>query len=360
MHSRYICFAVIMAASLLFTACSREAAQQEEAGNSSDDMAMDSPVKSDNAALIAEALSATYPAHAISSTVMGWDGQMLQKGDNGFVCMPTPEMFAERGAAPMCFDEVWMAWADAWQNKKPFSTDRLGIAYMLAGDGGASNIDPYAEGPTDDNEWIVEGPHLMLIAPDPGLLADIPTDPAYGGPYVMWRGTDYEHVMVPVKAPQKTSATGDLAEALSAADTALSKNVTVMDWNGEKLQAGNASYTCMPTPPNMAANGSAPMCFDNAWMQWAEAWQNRKPFKADKLGISYMLAGDGGASNIDPYAEGQTNDNRWVVEGPHLMIIVPNAEMLAGISRDEKSHGPYVMWDGTDYAHVMVPVADRP
>ena len=38
-------------------------------------------------------------------------------------------------------------------------------AIMLAGDEGASNIDPYAEGPTDDNEWIREGAHLMLLAP---------------------------------------------------------------------------------------------------------------------------------------------------------------------------------------------------
>jgi hypothetical protein len=30
---------------------------------------------------------------------------------------------------------------------------------MLAGDNGSSNIDPYAEGPTDDNQWVVEGPH---------------------------------------------------------------------------------------------------------------------------------------------------------------------------------------------------------
>ena len=27
---------------------------------------------------------------------------------------------------------------------------------------GASNIGPYAEGPTDDNEWIEEGAHLMV------------------------------------------------------------------------------------------------------------------------------------------------------------------------------------------------------
>src|SRR5262245_36385421 len=34
----------------------------------------------------------------------------------------------------------------------------LSHAYMLAGDTGASNIDPYAEKPTFDNQWIAEGP----------------------------------------------------------------------------------------------------------------------------------------------------------------------------------------------------------
>jgi hypothetical protein len=96
-------------------------------------------------------------------------------------------------------DGAWMQWADAWSNKKDFTADKLGISYMLAGDEGASNIDPFAEGPTDENEWIVEGPHLMIIAP-PALLEGFPTDPDNGGPYVMWKGTPYAHLMVPVGA----------------------------------------------------------------------------------------------------------------------------------------------------------------
>ena len=90
-----------------------------------------------------------------------------------------------------------MRWADAWENRKDFSATTLGISYMLAGDGGASNIDPYAVEPTDDNEWIREGAHLMILAPA-ALLEGFPTDPHNGGPYVMWKGTPYAHLMVPV------------------------------------------------------------------------------------------------------------------------------------------------------------------
>ena len=96
-------------------------------------------------------------------------------------------------------ESEWMRWAEAWQNKADFAAESLGISYMLAGDGngGSSNIDPFAEGPTDDNEWVSEGAHLMIIAPPP-LLETFPTDPDNGGPYVMWKGTPYAHLMVPI------------------------------------------------------------------------------------------------------------------------------------------------------------------
>ncbi len=326
----------------------------------SDNSGSDKAADSDAAALLADALSATYPSHGARATVVDWEGNVLQTGDNGFTCMPTPPPIAARGAtAPLCLDDVWLEWAQAWQNHQPFSTDRFGIAYMLAGDGGSSNIDPYAEGPTDDNVWTVEGPHMMLIAPDSSLLADISTDPANGGPYVMWRGTDYEHVMVPVKPGGVMPGAGPLEEALSAADTDMQSRVSVVDWEGKTLQEGDNGYTCLPTPPSLAARGTAPMCFENTWFEWADAWQNHKPVSTERLGISYMLAGDAGASNIDPYAEGPTDDNHWVQEAAHLMIVVPDLDILSDITRDPSIGGPYVMWDSTDYVHVMVPVADR-
>ena len=144
-----------------------------------------------------DALSAAWPGMVEGAQVVDWEGNVLQEGANGYTCLPTPPMLS--GTAPMCMDSEWMEWADAWSNKKDFAADRIGISYMLAGDEGASNIDPFAEGPTDDNEWIVEGPHLMVIAP-PGMLDTFPTDPQSGGPYVMWKGTPYEHLMVPVGA----------------------------------------------------------------------------------------------------------------------------------------------------------------
>ncbi|MGJ7456572.1 hypothetical protein ACR80S_04765 [Halomonas sp. MA07-2] len=144
-----------------------------------------------------DALEAAWPGMVEGAKVLDWEGTTLKEGDNGYTCMATPPTMV--GTAPMCLDPVWMEWGMAWQNREPFEADSIGIAYMLAGDEGASNVDPYAEGPTEDNEWIKEGPHLMLIAPA-GLLDAFPTDPHNGGPYLMWKGTDYQHLMIPVGA----------------------------------------------------------------------------------------------------------------------------------------------------------------
>jgi len=144
---------------------------------------------------IADALSAAWPGMAENATVVDWEGNVLREGSNGYTCMPTPPMLD--GKAPMCMDSEWMTWADAWLNKKDYTATKLAISYMLGGDEGASNTDPFAEGPTDDNDWIKEGAHLMILAPAE-LLDAFPTDPHNGGPYVMWKGTPHAHLMVPV------------------------------------------------------------------------------------------------------------------------------------------------------------------
>lgn len=149
----------------------------------------------DESDAVADAISAGWPGMAKDAAVMDWEGNVLKEGTNGYTCLPTPPMLS--GTSPMCMDGEWMKWAGAWQNKEDYAAESLGISYMLSGDEGASNIDPYAEGPTEDNEWIVEGPHLMILAPAE-LLEGFPTDPENGGPYVMWKGTPYAHLMVPI------------------------------------------------------------------------------------------------------------------------------------------------------------------
>jgi hypothetical protein len=43
----------------------------------------------------------------------------------------------------------------------------------------------------------MDPPHVMIIVPDPAMLDAFPTEHGTGGPYVMWAGTPYAHLMVP-------------------------------------------------------------------------------------------------------------------------------------------------------------------
>jgi len=141
---------------------------------------------------IAYAMSAGPASIAADATIMAPDGSILREGTNEWTCIPMP-------GEPMCMDQQWLAWLDAYVNQRDVvDVTSVGLSYMLRGDQGASNIDPYAEGPTADNEWVVTGPHLMVIVPDPALLEGIPSDPMTGGPYVMWRDHPLVHVMIPV------------------------------------------------------------------------------------------------------------------------------------------------------------------
>ena len=77
----------------------------------------------------------------------------------------------------MCLDKKWQAWAKAWMNKSEPKIEGTGIAYMLRGDNGASNVDPYATKPTADNQWVVSPAHLMVLFQDQKILDSYPTDP---------------------------------------------------------------------------------------------------------------------------------------------------------------------------------------
>ena len=157
--------------------------------------------KLSDAAKIARAMSAAPPEIARKATILDIDGdgqiKQLRAGSNGWVCM------TESSGAPMCLDKEWQGWADALMNKADPQVKNVGIAYMLKGDNGASNSDPYAKKATADNQWIVSGPHVMILTPDAALLDALPTDPNTGGPWVMWKGTKYAHVMVPTAAMPK-------------------------------------------------------------------------------------------------------------------------------------------------------------
>ncbi|HLY63493.1 MAG TPA: hypothetical protein VKV95_22365 [Terriglobia bacterium] len=145
-----------------------------------------------------------------------------------------------------------------------------------------------------------------------------------------------------------------IAQALSAAPAAVAKEATIVrmdkDGNMRTLRAGKNEFTCMVA-------GTDKMCNDRNSMEFIHALLSHTS-PPDKVGISYMLAGDQGASNTDPYATAKTADNHWVVTGPHIMIFGPASKTLGYTeAKDPDPKKPYMMWAGTPYEHAMVPVA---
>lgn len=146
-----------------------------------------------------------------------------------------------------------------------------------------------------------------------------------------------------------------IAQARSAAPSMVSAEATIM-YRGKVLAKGSNDWICLPE--TMPDNNS-PMCSDDQWMAMMEAVGNKAAFEPQGLGFSYMLAGDSGVSNSTPYHPDPANAPDFIQEGPHIMLIAPK-ELLSGVTDDPHAGGPYVMWRNTPYAHLMIPIGERP
>lgn len=158
------------------------------------------------------------------------------------------------------------------------------------------------------------------------------------------------------KTAGKKAASSDaayIAKALRAAPPGVAKGAGVArlekDGHLQTLRESKNGFTCMVMLNDIMCADANSMAFFDATM--------KKQTPPDKLGLTYMLRGDQGASNTDPSATGKTADNHWVVTGPHIMIVGAAVKDL-GLpdSADADPTKPYLMWPNTPYAHAMVPV----
>ena len=158
-----------------------------------------------------------------------------------------------------------------------------------------------------------------------------------------------------------TAAAEDpVASAESAAPATIAKEAAVVtvDETGamKNLRQGTNGWTCMPDNPKTP--GKDPMCMDANALKWAEAWMGHKPPPANNVGLMYMLQGGSDASNIDPWGEKPAN-GKWVETGPHVMVVgAESLNKLYPATAEPDTSKPYVMFGGTPYAHLMIPVAE--
>jgi hypothetical protein len=164
-------------------------------------------------------------------------------------------------------------------------------------------------------------------------------------------------VTVSVRAEMTSKESAYIAQVSAAAPAAVSQNATIVQMQGDgsmrTLRTGTNDFTCMVLP----GGGGTPMCADKNAMSWMHAVFT-KGTPPDATGFIYMLGGDEGASNTDPYATAQTASNHWVKTGPHVMIVGPTVKTMGyPATADPDVTKPYVMWPDTAYAHLMLPVS---
>ena len=128
----------------------------------------------------------------------GEEMKQLQAGTNGWVCFPSTGTATKGSNDPMCLDKAGMDWAHAWMTKGT-PPPGVGFGYMLMGGSDASNDDPYATKPAAGKKWVDTGAHVMVLNPGPMADAYPKTADDPKKPYVMWPGTPYQHLMIPVK-----------------------------------------------------------------------------------------------------------------------------------------------------------------
>jgi hypothetical protein len=178
--------------------------------------------------------------------------------------------------------------------------------------------------------------------------------------YVMGAALAATMLAVPVSTGAQGAGMSDsqyMAKIMTSAPPAIVKGATIVQMNADgslrTLQTGNNGFTCMILDVT-------PGCADQNTMAWMKALMTHAA-PPDGVGFMYMLAGDSGASNSDPYARAQTATNHWVQTGPHVMIVGPAVKTMGyPMTADPDTTKPYVMWADTPYAHLMLPVATQP
>jgi hypothetical protein len=164
----------------------------------------------------------------------------------------------------------------------------------------------------------------------------------------------------PLKMAKRSNA-WKIQNATTAAPRSIAKGAAVMDWpvteGGEMpvLRKGTNDWTCLPDDPTTPSND--PNCMDKMAVEWAKAWMSHGTPNLTSPGIGYMLQRGGSASNTDPFAKKPAAGETWMKEPPHLMIFPATGTKLdPNVYGDMHSGGPWIMWGGTPYEHLMVPV----
>jgi hypothetical protein len=166
----------------------------------------------------------------------------------------------------------------------------------------------------------------------------------------------------PVASQDDADVAAKIENAMSAAPSAISANATILDNALDDagafvvLREGSNDWSCFPDFP--ASPGNDPQCLDQTWLEWLYAFVAGDEPKVTVPGLAYMLQGGSDPSNTDPLATEPAAGEEWVSSLPHVMLLLPGELDQSLFSTDHHAGGPFIMWAGTPYEHIMMPVAE--
>jgi hypothetical protein len=158
-----------------------------------------------------------------------------------------------------------------------------------------------------------------------------------------------------------SSNAAKIANAARGGPADISAAATIADVGADGkmiiLRKGSNGWMCMPDNP--VSPGPDPICADKTWQGWFEAYLAKKKPVVTQIGIAYMLMGGSDASNHDPFAEKPAAGDKWITTPAHLMIVLPDSRQLESYPGTVQP-GAFIMFKGTPYAHLMLPVPKAP
>jgi hypothetical protein len=159
------------------------------------------------------------------------------------------------------------------------------------------------------------------------------------------------------------NSSAKIESAMSPAPIAIAKDATVLDYPAEagqpfvELRHGTNGWTCYPDRPD--SPGNDPQCLDETWQRWLEALMNGSLPYVTSVGFAYKLQGGSDASSATPYMLEPRQGEEWVATPPQVMLLVPGGLDTTRFSVEPGSDQPYIMWAGTAFEYLAIPVPDE-
>ena len=162
-----------------------------------------------------------------------------------------------------------------------------------------------------------------------------------------------------------TSAEWQIKAYTSAAPNFIGDFATVIGGNGEILREGTNDWTCQSANPRSFPkegwsdpHEAMPACFDSEGAKWMSAFMAGKKADMERDTYMWMLHGDVGEDNTTAGVLNKSDSapGQWIESGAHLMLMPKDPASLKNYSDDFTTGAPYVMFPGTEGAHLMIPL----